>query len=99
MVFLAPDQKIANITRLLAEEIFGVPDALLSDRGMNLLSYLMQDVCKLLSVAKLNTMAYHPQCDGMVERLNCTLKSMLRKTCAKFGQQWDRFLSGVLWAY
>ena len=102
MVFPAPDQKTARIARLLAEEIvplFGVPDALLSDRGTNLLSHLMQDVCKLLGVTKLNTTAYHPQCDGMVERLNRTLKSMLHKTCAKFGQQWDRFLSGVLWAY
>ena len=102
MVFPAPDQKTARIARLLAEEIvplFGVPDALLSDRGTNLLSHLMQDVCKLLGVTKLNTTAYHPQCDGMVERLNRTLKSMLRKTCAKFGQQWDRFLPGVLWAY
>ena len=59
----------------------------------------MQNVRKLLSVTKLNTTAYHPQCDSMVERLNCTLKSMVCKTCAKFGQQWDRFLSGVLWAY
>ena len=24
---------------------------------------------------------------------------MLRKTCAKFGRQWDQFLPGVLWAY
>ena len=79
--------------------LFGVPDALLSDIGTNLLSHLMQDVCQLLGIAKLNTTAYHPQCDGMVERLNRTLKAMLRKTCAKFGQQWDRFLPGVLWAY
>ena len=102
MVFAAPDQKSARIVRLLAEEIvplFGVPDALLSDRGTNLLSHLMRDVCQLLGVTKLNTTAYHPQCDGMVERLNRTLKAMLRKTCAKFGRQWDRFLPGVLWAY
>lgn len=102
MVFAAPDQKSVRIVRLLAEEVvplFGVPDALLSDRGTNLLSHLMRDVCQLLGVTKLNTTAYHPQCDGMVERLNRTLKTMLRKTCAKFGRQWDRFLPGVLWAY
>lgn len=43
--------------------------------------------------------AYHPQCDGMVERLNRTFKTMLRKHAAKFHSQWDRFLPGVLWAY
>ena len=79
--------------------VFGVPEALLSDRGTNLLSHLMTDVCKLLGVRKLNTTAYHPQCDGAVERFNRTLKAMLRKQAAKMGNQWDRYLSGVLWAY
>ena len=47
-VFLAPDQKSIRIVRLLTvtEEIvplFRVPEALLSDRGANLLSHLMSD--------------------------------------------------------
>ncbi len=33
----------------------GVPEALLSDRGTNLLSHLMRDVCELLGIEKLNT--------------------------------------------
>ena len=72
-VLPAHDQKAICIVRLSAEEIvpvIGVPDALLSDRGTNLLSHPMQDVCQLLGVTKLNTTAYHPQCDGMIERLN-----------------------------
>ena len=48
---------------------------------------------------KLNTTAYHPQCDGMVERFNRTLKGMLTKHAARFGMQWDTYLHGVLWAY
>ena len=50
----------------------------------------------MLGVNKLNTTAYHPQCNVLVERF---LKMMLRNHAAKFGSQWDRFLSGVLWAY
>ena len=102
MVFPTPDQKSIRIVRLLTEEVvpaFGVPEALLSDRGTNLLSHLMQDVCNLLGTRKLNTTAYHPQCDGMVERFNRTLKTMLRKHAAKFGNQWDKYLHGTLWAY
>ena len=79
--------------------MFGVPEALLSDRGTNLLANVVQDVCQLLGISKLNTTAYHPQCDGMVECLNRTLKNMLRKHAVKFGNQWDRYLPGVLWAY
>lgn len=52
--------------------MFGVPEALLLDRGPNRLSHLMGDVCKLLGIKKLNTMAYHPQCDGTVEWFNHT---------------------------
>lgn len=101
-VFPAPDQKAIRIVRLLTEEIvpvIGVPEALLSDRGTNLLAHIMRDTCQILGITKLNTTAYHPQCDGMVERLNRTLKAMLRKHAAKFGRQWDRYLPGVLWAY
>ena len=101
-VFATKDQKATTLAKLLVEEVvpvIGVPEALLSDRGTNLLSHLMRDVCKLLGVAKLNTTAYHPQCNGLVERFNRTLKMMLRKHVDKFGPQWDRFLPGVLWAY
>ena len=102
LVFPMPDQKSIRIVQILVENVvpfFGVPEALLSDRGTNLLSYLMKDICELLGIRKLNTTAYHPQCDGMVERFNRTLKTMLRKQAATFGSQWDRYLPGVLWAY
>lgn len=53
----------------------------------------------MLGIKKLNTTAYHPQCDGMVERFNRTLKTVLRKHAATFGAQWHQYLPGVLWAY
>ena len=102
MVYPLPDQKAHRIAHILVNEVipfFGVPEALLSDRGTNLLSHLIKDLCALLGIKKLNTTAYHPECDGMVERFNRTLKSMLRKHAARFSTQWDRYLSGVLWAY
>lgn len=102
LVFPVSDQKTIRIARLLAEEVvpfFGVPESLLSDRGTNLLSHLMLSLCELLGIKKLNTTAYHPQCDGMVERFNRTLKAMLRKHAAQFGPQWDDYLPGLLWSY
>ena len=45
MVYLKPDQKTERIVQILVEEfvlLFGVPEALLSDRGTNLLSCLMK---------------------------------------------------------
>lgn len=80
MAFPMPDQKAIQITRLLINEVvpvFGVLDALLSDRRTDLLSHLMRDLCDLLGITKLNTTAHHPQSDGMVERFNRTLKTMV----------------------
>ena len=100
LVFPMPDQKSIRIAQILAEEVvpfIGVPEALLSDWGTNLMSHLMRDLCDLLGIKKLNTTAYHPECDGLVERFNRMLKTIIRKQA--FGSQWDRYYPGVLWAY
>jgi len=59
----------------------------------------MLDLCQLLGIHKLNTTAYGAQSDGMVERFNTTLKTMIRKHVDQFGTQWDKYLPGLLWAY
>ena len=46
---------------------------LLSDRGANFISSEIDEMCKILSVKKLQTMAYHPQTNGLVERLHQTI--------------------------
>ena len=102
MIFPVVDQKAMTLAKLLVEQVIpfmGTPEALLSDHGTNLLSNLMLDVCELLGVKKLNTTAYHQQCNSLVERFNRTLKTMLHKQVTTYGSQWDNFLSGVLWAY
>ena len=60
MVYAIPDQKADRIAKLLTQEIvpmFRVPEALLSDRGTNLLSHLMQDVGNQEAKYYLNAMA------------------------------------------
>ena len=101
-VFAVPDQSAATIARLLVEEIVsrhGVPSEILSDRGRAFLSGLMQEVQHLLGFKKVNTTAYHPQTDGLVERYNRTLTAMLAKTVEKRGLEWDERLPYVLFAY
>ena len=59
----------------------------------------MYEVYELLGIKKVNTTAYHPQTDGLVERFNRTLISMLAKTVQKQGRDWDEHLPYVLYAY
>ena len=101
-VFATSDQTSLTVAELLVEHVIprhGVPSELLSDRGTAFLSQLMLDVYKLMGVNKMNTTAYHPQTDGLVERFHCTLTDMLAKNADKSGKDWDRFLPYVLFAY
>lgn len=76
-----------------------VPEQLLSDRGKNFLLSLVQLVCKLIGTKKINTLGYHLQCDGLVEKFNGTLISMLSKSVGKYGRDWDKHLPYFLFAY
>ena len=68
--YAIPDQSSETIARLLVENVIcrhGIPKELLSDRGPNLLSNLMLDICDIMGMKKVNTTAYHPQTDGSLK--------------------------------
>ena len=70
-----------------------------SDQGRQFESVLIAEVCKLLQIRKTRTTPYHPQCDGLVERFNRTLLSMLA-TCAEGHPfDWEQQLQKVCMAY
>ena len=97
---------IRNIdTETIAEELVnifsrvGLPDEILTDQGSNFTSQLMKDVCECLSIRKLRTTPYHPMCNGLVERFNGVLKTMLKKYVSKQPNIWDKYLPYLLFAY
>ena len=99
-----PVQNIEAITtaRLITEEIIprhGAPRTLLSDRGSNFLSAIIKEVCTLYSIKKLNTSAYNPACDALVERLNSTLCQTLSMFVSKHQKDWDVFIPAALMAF
>ena len=77
----------------------GVPREILSDQGSQFVSSIMKEVSRLLSIQQLITTPYHPICNGLVERFNGTLKSMLKKMCAEKPKDWDRYIAPLLFAY
>lgn len=92
LVYPMPHQKSLRITELLVNEVIpllGVPEVLLLDKGANLLSHVMHDVCDLFGIKKLNMTTHYPQCDWMVESFNITLKAMLQTHAATYVSQWD----------
>ena len=77
----------------------GVPQEILTDQGSNFTSQLLAELYRLLHVQSIRTSPYHPQMDGLVERFNQTLKSMLRKSVDKEGKNWDKMIPYLLFAY
>ena len=56
-------------------------------------------MCNLFSIEKTRTTPYHPQSDGMVERMNRTIQDMLAKYVADHQRDWDVHLPLVMMAY
>uniref|UniRef100_A0A8C6LCR8 ribonuclease H n=1 Tax=Nothobranchius furzeri TaxID=105023 RepID=A0A8C6LCR8_NOTFU len=91
-------RQIANCLIQMFSRV-GVPREILTDQGTNFTSKLLREVYALLGVTGIKTSPYHPQTDGLVERFNKTLKSMLRKFVKNSGKDWDHWLPFLLFAY
>ena len=65
----------------------GIPLQLLTDQGSQFVGSLVRHLCKDLHIDKVKTAPYHPECNGVVERMHGTLGSMLTKA-ASLGMDW-----------
>ena len=57
---------------------FGVPSTITTDQGSQFMSTAWSSYCREMGVEHIHTTAYHPQSNGMVERLHRRLKNALR---------------------
>ena len=79
--------------------VFGAPTKLLSNRGANFTSALVEELCSTFGIQKCRTMAYHTQCNGQVERFHQTLFCMIGKLSCDKKAQWEQHLPKLLQAY
>ena len=77
----------------------GVPEEILHDMGTQFMSECMCEVSRLLGVRRMTTSPYHPICNGLVEKFNGVLKSMLKRLCSEQPKQWPRYINALLFAY
>lgn len=72
---------------------FGCPNTITTDRGRQFESQLFKSICSLIGATHRPTTAYHPACNGMVERLHRQLKASIK--CHN-NSQWSEVLPLVL---
>jgi transposase InsO family protein len=71
---------------------FGMPRAIVSDRGSLFTSHFWEALCSLLATDRRLSTAYHPQTDGQTERQNQNLEHYLRTYCSYDQADWAQHL-------
>ena len=100
--FALPNKQSQTVAEALVTGVIcrlGAPHRLHSDQGGEFESNLWAEVCELLDVEKTRTSPYRPQSDGLVERLNRTIKKMLKVFVNDNRDDWDDHLPYIMMAY
>jgi hypothetical protein len=78
---------------------YGFPRYVISDNGAAFASRVMKRCMKLLGVRVKYILPYRPQSNGICERLNGTIKSMLGCYTQKSQKEWADLLPYIVFAY
>ncbi|GKD78088.1 reverse transcriptase domain-containing protein [Tanacetum coccineum] len=78
---------------------FGMPKALISDRGTQFCNKIMEITMKRYEVTHRFSTSYHPQTIGQLENTNRALKRILENTVKDNLVVWSRKLDDALWAF
>ena len=100
--FALPDQRASTVVRVLVDGIVsrrGVPSTLHSDQGGSFDNEVSRAQDTMLGMKKVRTSPYHPQSDGLVERMYRTLLDMIAKYVQDEPLTWDTCLQILLFAY
>ncbi|GJU53613.1 reverse transcriptase domain-containing protein [Tanacetum coccineum] len=78
---------------------FGMPKALINDRGTHFCNKIIEKTMKLYGVNHRFSTSYHPQTSGQVENTNIAFKIILEKTIKDNPAIWSRKLDDAMWAF
>lgn len=88
-----------EIVKFLYEEIvmrFSCPVELVSDRGANFMSKILNQYMKKIKSKHIFTSAFHPRTSSKCERLNQTFKHMITKYVKGDVHSWDEFVDTAI---
>jgi hypothetical protein len=94
------DASIAG--RFLFENIlmrFGAPWELVSDRGLHFINDIIKIITQQYQISHRLTTPYNPKANGLTERANGIIGSILRKIVSAHKTDWDNKLASAVYAY
>ncbi|KAL5701100.1 hypothetical protein ACHQM5_026475 [Ranunculus cassubicifolius] len=92
----------STVAALFVDHIFklhGLPQSIISDRGSVFISQFWAKVFELLGTKLLHSTSYHPQTDGLTERVNQCLETYLRCMSSANPTKWASWIPLAEWWY
>jgi len=102
--FIPTTEKMSaeGLARLFRDNVWklhGLPESIISDRGPQFAAGLMWELNEMLGIKSKLSMAFHPQTDGQIERVNQELEQYLRMFIDHRQEQWPEWLGTAEFVY
>jgi hypothetical protein len=84
-----------GVAEIYMREVFrlhGIPGCFVTDQGPQFAAHIMREFLRLLGIDAGLTTAYHPQANGMTERMNAEVVKYLRLFCNQCQDNWAPLL-------
>ena len=95
----ASSAEIANLYHNAVYPNYGIPDAVISDRGLQFVSSFTRDLYSKSGIELKAMTAYRPQSNGEAERVNQEIGTYLRMYCAEKPDDWSLYLADAQFAH
>lgn len=96
-----PNKEAKTVASVLVKEcilIYGPMKALKSDQGTEYCNEILNGICEILEIEKLNSTAYHPETIGSLERNHRVMNEYFRTSIQSL-DDWDEWLPFFAFAF
>jgi len=90
---------LARLFRDNVWKLHGLPESIISDRGLQFVAGLMRELNRILEIESKLLMTFHPQTDRQTERVNQELEQYLRMFIDHRQEQWPEWLGIAEFTY
>jgi len=105
MVYFIPTTEkisVEDLAKLFRDNVWklhGLPESIISDRGLQFMVGLIRELNRILGIESKLSMAFHPQTNGQMERVNQELEQYLRVFINHRQEQWPNWLETAEFTY
>ena len=100
-IFPVSDKLAQTVATIILEEIIprhACPLTILSDNGREFCNQIIDHICEVMRIYRIQTSTYHPAGNGATERFHRVWNDMVSKQLES-GDDWDSLIPAVLTAY